>query len=189
MPTPTNVRFFETPADLRKWFRANHGTSDELWVGFYRKDSGRASITWPEAVDEALCVGWIDGVRYKLDDIRFTNRFSPRRKGSTWSAVNIARVEALTKEKRMRPAGLAAFAERKAFRSGIYSYEQRPQTLPEPYAGLMRKQRRAWDFFQTQPPGYRKLMTWYIVSAKKDETRMQRFQRLLDACARGQRLR
>ena len=189
MPKPTNVQFFKTPADLRRWFRVHHASAAELWVGFHRKDSGRTSITWPEAVDEALCVGWIDGVRYKLDDISFTNRFSPRRKGSTWSVVNIARVGALTEAKRMRPAGLAAFAARKTFRSGIYAYEQRPQTLPEPYAGLLRKQRRAWDFFQAQPPGYQKLMTWYIVSAKKDETRLQRFARLRDACARGERLR
>lgn len=189
MPKPTNVRFFKTPAELRKWFAANHRTTDHLWVGFYRKDSGRKSITWPEAVDEALCVGWIDGVRYKLDDVSFTNRFSPRRKGSTWSTINIARVEALTKGKRMRPAGLAAFAARKTSQSGIYAYEQRPQTLPDPYAALMQKQPRAWEFFQAQPPGYRKLMTWYVVSAKKDETRRQRFQRLLDACARGERVR
>ena len=189
MPKPANVRFFKTPAELRKWFRANHQEAGELWVGFYRKDSGRKSITWPEAVDEALCVGWIDGVRYRLDETSFTNRFTPRRKGSTWSAVNIARVSALSKEKRMRPAGLAAFAERKSYKSGIYAYEQRPQTLPEPYAGLMQNNARAWEFFQAQPPGYRKLVTWYIVSAKKDETRLQRFERLLDACAKGERLR
>ena len=189
MPKPTNVRFFETSADLRKWFRANHKTSDELWVGFYRKDSGRRSITWPEAVDEALCVGWIDGIRQKIDAISYTNRFTPRRPGSTWSAVNIARVEALTGEKRMRPPGLAAFAERKTYKSGIYSYEQRPQTLPEPYAGLLRKHARAWTFFEAQPPGYRKLATWFIVSAKQDATRLQRFKRLRDACARGERLR
>lgn len=189
MPKPSGVCFFETPAELRKWFRANHKTAAELWVGFYRKDSGRKSITWSEAVDEALCVGWIDGIRQRLDAGSYTNRFTPRRKGSTWSAVNIARVEALTKERRMQAAGLAAFAERKTFKSGIYSYEQRPQTLPEPYAAMMQKKRRAWDFFQSQPPGYRKLATWYVVSAKKDETRLERFQRLLDACARGERLR
>src|SRR5690242_16741910 len=120
MPTPTDVCLFETPAALRKWFRANGTTAKELWVGFHRKDSGRKSITWPEAVDEALCVGWIDGIRMRLDETSFTNRFTPRRKGSTWSAVNIARVEALRKKKRMRPAGLAAFAERKIFTSGIY---------------------------------------------------------------------
>lgn len=186
---PTNVQFFKTPAELRKWFRANHTTADELWVGFYRKDSGRASITWPEAVDEALCIGWIDGVRHRLDETSYTNRFSPRRKGSTWSGVNIARVEALTREKRMRPSGLAAFAERKANKSGVYSYEQRPQTLVEPYAGMLRKHAKAWGFFQAQPPGYRRLATWYIVSARQDATRLARFERLLDACARGQRLR
>ena len=136
-----------------------------------------------------MCVGWIDGIRQKIDAISYTNRFTPRRPGSTWSAVNIARVEALTTEKRMRPAGLAAFAERKIYKSGIYSYEQRPQTLPEPYAGLLRKHPRAWKFFQAQPPGYRKLATWFIVSAKQDATRLQRLQRLLDACARGERLR
>jgi uncharacterized protein YdeI (YjbR/CyaY-like superfamily) len=189
VPTPTNLRFFETAADLRKWFRANGTSADELWVGFYRKDSGRKSITWPEAFDEALCVGWIDGIRKKLDETSFTNRFTPRRKGSTWSAVNIARVKALSKAKRMRPEGLAAFAARKVFKSGIYSYEQRPQTLPEPYAGLLRKHARAWAFFEAQPPGYRKLATWFIVSAKQDDTRLKRFQRLLEACARGERLR
>ena len=189
MPKPTNVRFFGTPAELRKWFSANHETADELWVGFYRKDSGRKSITWAEAVDEALCVGWIDGIRQRVDDTSYTNRFTPRRKGSTWSAVNIARVEALTKEKRMHPAGLAAFAERKTYKSGIYSYEQRRDTLEEPYAGMLRKHPRAWQFFQAQPPGYRKLAGWFILSAKRDETRLARFQRLLDACARGERLR
>ena len=189
MPIPRNVRFFKSPAELRRWFRANHKSADELWVGFHRKDSGRKSISWPEAVDEALCVGWIDGIRKSLDETSFTNRFTPRRKGSTWSSVNIARVEALSKAKRMRPAGLAAFAERKTFKSGIYSYEQRPQTLPEPYAGMLRRNAAGWAFFQAQPPGYRKLATWYIVSAKKDETRKQRLQRLIDACARSERLR
>ena len=189
MPEPTGVRFFTRPADLRAWFRANAAAADELWIGFYRRDSGRQSITWQEAVDEALCVGWIDGIRKKLDDISFTNRFTPRRKGSTWSAVNIARVAALTKEKRMRAPGLAAFAARQAYRSGIYSYEQRPATLPEPYVGLLRKHRAAWDFFRAQPPGYQKLATWFVVSAKQDDTRMKRFTRLLDFCARGQRLR
>ena len=189
MLKPTHVQFFKRPAELRQWFRANHKRAGELWVGFYRKDSGRASITWPEAVDEALCVGWIDGVRHRLDDISYTNRFSPRRKGSTWSAVNIARVEALTKAKRMRPEGLAAFAERKSDRSGIYAYEQRRDTLEEPYAGMMRAHSKAWAFFQAQPPSYRKLAGWYILSAKKDETRLSRFKRLLEACARGERLR
>ena len=185
---PTNVRFFRTPAELRKWFRAHARTAGELWVGFYRKDSGRTSITWPESVDEALCVGWIDGIRQRLDDESYAIRFTPRRKGSVWSAINIARVEALKKERRMRPAGLAAFAERKENRSGIYAYEQRRDRLEEPYAAVLRQNKPAWDFFQAQPPYYRKLMGWWVVSAKREDTRMGRLRKLIDACASGKRV-
>ena len=188
MPTPTDVRFFETPADLRKWFRAHHESAAELWVGFYRKGSGRASVTWPEAVDEALCVGWIDGIRKRLDDESYTNRFTPRRTRSVWSAINIARVAALTKARRMRAPGLAAFAKRKENRSGIYAYEQRRDRLEEPYAGIMRKNARAWAFFQAQPPSYRKLMGWWVVSAKREDTRLARLEKLMAACAAGRRI-
>src|SRR5262249_20349713 len=109
---PTNITHFPTPADLRKWFRAHHASADELWIGYYKRGTGRPSVTWQESVDEALCVGWIDGIRKSVDADRYTIRFTPRRKGSVWSAVNIRRVAALTKEKRMRPAGLEAFAAR-----------------------------------------------------------------------------
>jgi len=188
VPTPTLVQFFETPAALRKWFRAHHATANELWVGFHRKGSGRASITWPESVDEALCVGWIDGIRKRLDDDSYTIRFTPRRKGSIWSAVNIARVAVLTKQKRMRPTGVAAFAARRENRSGIYSYEQRRDALEEPYASRLSKNRRASVFFDAQPPSYRKLMGWWIVSAKKEETRLARLEKLIEASARGERI-
>src|SRR6266511_6320939 len=124
MPTPRAVTYFRTPADLRKWFRANQATAEELWVGFYKKDSGKPSITWPESVDEALCVGWIDGIRKTLGADSYTIRFTPRRKGSIWSAVNVARVNVLAAEKRMRPTGVKAFAVRQENKSGIYSYEQ-----------------------------------------------------------------
>jgi uncharacterized protein YdeI (YjbR/CyaY-like superfamily) len=189
VPTPTNVRFFKTPAELRKWFRAHHQTADELWVGFYRKGSGRASLTWPEAVDEALCVGWIDGIRKRVDDESYTNRFTPRRARSVWSAVNIARVAALTKAKRMQRAGLAAFAKRKENRSGIYAYEQRRDQLEEPYAAMLKKNPRAWEFFQAQPASYRKVLGWWVVSAKKEETRLARLRKLTDECAAGRRMR
>ena len=189
MPTPTDVTFFRTPAELRKWFRANHAKAAELWVGFYKKDSGKPSITWSEAVDEALCVGWIDGIRKKLDADSYTNRLTPRRKGSTWSAVNIARVKVLTDLKRMRPAGVKAFAARTENKSGIYSYEQRRDRLEEPYAGLLAKNKAARAFFDAQPPGYRKLIGWYIVSAKREETRLERLKKVIDACAKGKRLR
>ena len=144
--------FFPTPADFRKWLWLHHTTAKELWVGYFRKDSGKRSITWPESVDEALCVGWIDGIRKRVDEERYAIRFTPRRRGSIWSAVNIKRAAALTNEKRMQPAGLAAFAARRENRSGIYSYEQRSERLPEPYRGLLRKNKAAWKFFQAQPP-------------------------------------
>lgn len=189
VPTPTKVRFFKTSADLRKWFSAHHRSANELWVGFYRKGSGRVSITWPEAVDEALCFGWIDGIRKRVDDESYTNRFTPRRTGSTWSAINISRVGVLTKEKRMRPTGLAAFAARTENRSGIYSYEQRRDQLEEPYAAILKKKRGAWEFFQAQPPSYRKVIGWWIVSAKKEETRLARLRKLIEISARGERTR
>jgi uncharacterized protein YdeI (YjbR/CyaY-like superfamily) len=184
----SSVTFFRTPAELRKWFRANHATAEELWVGFYRKGSGKASITWAQAVDEALCVGWIDGIRKRVDDDSYTNRFTPRRKRSVWSAINIARVKALTTEKRMRPEGLQAFAARQENRSGIYAYEQRRDRLEEPYASLLKKNKAAAAFFDAQPPYYRKQVGWWIVSAKKEETRMDRLKKVIAAFAEGRRL-
>ncbi len=189
MPTPADVTYFRTPAALRAWFRAHHATRAELWVGFYRKDAGTPSITWPESVDEALCVGWIDGIRKRIDDERYTIRFTPRRKGSIWSAVNIGRVAALTAAKRMRPAGLNAWAARLENKSGIYAYEQRRDRLEEPYAGLLKKNKAASTFFEAQPPSYRKVIGWWIVSAKREETRMERLNRLIDASGKGQRIR
>jgi uncharacterized protein YdeI (YjbR/CyaY-like superfamily) len=134
-------------------------------------------------------VGWIDGIRKTLGPESYTIRFTPRRKGSIWSAVNIARVNVLTAEKRMRPAGVQAFAARQENRSGIYSYEQRRDQLEEPYAGFLKKHRTAWEFFEAQPPSYRKVIGWWIVSAKKEETRMDRLNKLIDASAKRERLR
>ena len=182
-------KFFKTPDTFRKWLAANHNKSKELWVGYYKKDTGKPSITWPESVDEALCFGWIDGIRKKFDDESYMIRFTPRKPESIWSAVNIRNVERLSKEKRMMPAGLKAYAHRKEFRSGIYSYEQRPAELVEPYATQFKQNKAAWKFFQAQPPYYRKMMTWFIVSAKTEVTRMIRLDRLIEASAKGQRLR
>ena len=182
------VVFFPTPADLRKWFARNHASATELWVGFYKKDTGRPSITWPESVDEALCVGWIDGVRKRIDEDSYKIRFSPRRPTSIWSAVNIARVAVLEKEGRMQPAGRGAFARRRENRSGIYAYEQRPQELPEPYAGQLRANKAAAAFLASQPPSYRKLVAWWVVSAKKEETRQARVAKLIELCAAGKRV-
>ncbi len=182
------VTFFKSPAELRRWFKSHHAQASELWVGYYKKDSGHPSITWPESVDEALTVGWIDGIRKRVDAKRYKIRFTPRKKTSVWSAVNVKRVEVLTKEGRMRPEGLAAFEARRENRSGIYTYEQRPVTLVEPYASLMKKNRKASAFFEALPAWYRKQVTWWVVSAKKAETRLARAAKLIKACAEGRRL-
>jgi uncharacterized protein YdeI (YjbR/CyaY-like superfamily) len=187
-PAADAVKFFRTPADLRRWFEKNHATADTLWVGFLKKETGRPSITWQESVDEALCVGWIDGIRKRIDEECYKIRFTPRRPGSIWSAINIARVAVLKTEGRMRPAGLAAFSKKRENRSGIYSYEQRPAELPEPYASALAADARAAGFLAAQPPSYRKLMTWWIVSAKKEETRLSRLDKLVAACHAGKRL-
>jgi uncharacterized protein YdeI (YjbR/CyaY-like superfamily) len=160
----------------------------ELWVGFYKKDSGKPSITWAESVDEALCFGWIDGIRKRVDESSYKIRFTPRRRRSIWSAINIKRVQELTKEKRMQPAGLKTFAARIENKSGIYSYEQRKAELDEPHANVLKKNKAAWDFFQTQSPSYKKMIGWYIVSAKKEATRLQRLSKLIAASAKRKRL-
>jgi len=184
-----NPKFFKTPAAFRNWLASNHGKSKELWVGYYKKNSGKPSIDWPQSVDEALCFGWIDGIRKSIDEESFKIRFSPRKPASIWSAVNMRNVERLIKEQRMQAAGLKAYAARKEFRSGIYSYEQRNPELVEPYASTLKRNKKAWDFYQAQPPGYRKMMNWYIVSAKQEETRLKRLQRLIEYSAVGKRLR
>ena len=186
--TAADLTFFRTPADLRAWFAQNAGTARELHAGFYKKGSGEPSVTWSESVDEALCVGWIDGVRRNVDEQRYTIRFTPRKQGSIWSAVNMRKVEVLTREGRMQPAGIKAYEARRVNRVGIYSYEQRGAELPEPYRGTFQANAPAWEFFQAQPPGYRKLVTWRVVSAKQEATRLKRLEQLIAASAQGSRL-
>lgn len=181
------LRFFETPAHFRKWLEANHEKASELWVGFHRKGT-KPSITWPESVREALSFGWIDGVRKSVDETRYTIRFSPRKPSSVWSAINARIAKELIAEGRMLPSGMKAFEARKEYRSGIYSYENRPQTLPPEYERKMRRNAAAWKTFQAQPPGYRKMVTWWVVSAKKEETRQKRLERLIEDSAKGLRI-
>ncbi|MGH9409529.1 MAG: YdeI/OmpD-associated family protein [Vicinamibacterales bacterium] len=188
--SPSNVRFFETPAVLRTWFLGHHTTAGELWVGYYRRATGKPSVTWQESVDEALSAGWIDGIRKPVDAERYTIRFTPRRKGSIWSRVNIRRVETLTADGRMLPAGIKAFDARLESRSGIYSYEQ-PASEPlldEQLERMFKRSKRAWSFFQSQPPGHRKLVVRWIMSAKRDETRRMRLKKATEASAAKRRL-
>ena len=180
--------FFQTPADFGTWLEKNHATATELWVGFYKKDSGKPSITWPESVDQALCFGWIDGIRKGVDEISYQIRFTPRRRGSIWSAINIKRAKELVRQRQMRPTGLKAFAARIENKSGIYSYEQRSTGLSQPYANLLEKNKAACNFFEKQPPSYRKMIGWWIISAKKEETRMARLAKLISESAKGKRL-
>jgi uncharacterized protein YdeI (YjbR/CyaY-like superfamily) len=188
-PVNTAPLFFARPADFRKWLKVHHESDRELWVGFYRKATGRPSITWPESVDEALCVGWIDGLRKTIDAESYMIRFTPRKATSNWSAVNIGRVKELTKQGRMKPAGLTAFELRKEEKSGIYAYENRKSAvLGAADEKQFRARRIAWDFFQRQPAGYRKLMTWRVISAKREETKNKRLEKLISESAAGRRL-
>jgi len=181
-------KFFRTPAAFRAWLQRHHGSAAELLVGFYKRGAGTPSITWPEAVDEALCYGWIDGIRRRLDERCYTIRFTPRRPGSIWSAVNIRRARALATEGRMAAAGHKAFEARRPNRSGRYSYEQRPRRLVAPYAGMLSRNAAARKFFLAQIPSYRRAATWWVLSAKKEETRLKRARTLIELSARDKQI-
>lgn len=185
-PKPT---FFKTPADLRKWLAKNGTKYTELWVGFYKKDSGKGGPTYKEALDEALCFGWIDGVRKTLDAESYVQRFTPRKKKSYWSAVNTRRAEELIKEKRMAPPGLKAFEARDMAATARYSFEREAPIFEPADLRTFKANRAAWTFFEAQPPYYRKLMVLRVVSAKREETRRKRLEELMAVSAAGQRMR
>jgi uncharacterized protein YdeI (YjbR/CyaY-like superfamily) len=181
--------YFASPAEWRDWLSRNHESCPELWVGFYKKGSGRASITWPESVDHALCFGWIDGIRKSIDESRYVIRFTPRRAGSTWSAVNVKKVAELKQAGLMQPPGLKAFAGKIAVKSAIYAYELRTTaTLGRAYEKLFREQPKAWEYFASQPPGYRRLCSYWVITAKQEATRLRRLKALIADSARGRRI-
>lgn len=188
MPTPRNVVFFSSPAELRAWFEANHEKASELWVGQHRKSTGRPSVTWPELVDQCLCFGWIDGVRYSLDGESFAQRVTPRRKGSNWSAVNIRRFAELDQAGLVGPKGRAAFAARPAGTSRVNPYESRPPGLDGEMETRFRKHLAAWKFFESQAPWYRRAAAHWVVSAKREETRARRLRELIEHSAEGERV-
>lgn len=181
--------YFPTPADFRAWLEENSGSHSEVFVKFYKKATGKPTMTWSESVDQALCFGWIDGVRTSGDAESYVIRFTPRRKASNWSAVNIRKVEELTAQGLMRPAGLAAFEIRSEARSGVYSYEQRhlAKLSPEQEARF-RANREAWDWFNSQAPSYRTTAVHWVVSAKREETRAKRLATLIEDSASGLRI-
>ena len=179
--------FFATEADFRRWLAANHATAPELLVGFWKKSSGKASIDWPQARDQALCFGWIDGIRKSLGDDAYTIRFTPRRKGSIWSKANVERFEALKAARLMTAAGEAAY-ERDKHRSGVYSYEKPLASLTRQEEALFRKNKSAWADWEARPAGYRRSALGWITGAKRPETRAKRLAELIGVSAEGRRL-
>lgn len=180
-----DLRFFSEPSLWRQWLEEHHESATELWVGFHKTDSGRPSITWPESVDEALCFGWIDGNRKRIDDTSYKIRFTPRRRGSVWSSTNVKRIEELMELGLVRPAGLTAFRERAEGRTKLYAYENAPAELPAESERRFRANERAWLFFQSQPPSYRRTCIWWVISAKQEATREKRLARLIEDSEQG----
>jgi uncharacterized protein YdeI (YjbR/CyaY-like superfamily) len=181
--------FFETAEHFRAWLERHHSTATELIVGFRKVDSGLPSMTWPESVDEALCFGWIDGVRKRIDDVSYLIRFTPRRAESIWSLVNLAKVQKLTEQGRMRPVGIAAYEARSSKKTGVYSFEQQQAVVLSPAEVREFKENNgAWKYFEAAAPSYKKVITYWVVSAKQPTTRARRLAQLIEACAESRRL-
>jgi uncharacterized protein YdeI (YjbR/CyaY-like superfamily) len=173
---------------MRKWLEKHHATAAELLVGFHKKNTGRPTLTWPESVAEALCFGWIDGIRRRVDDERYSIRFTPRRPGSGWSAINIKMIASLEAEGRMTAAGRAVFEARKDKSSSGYSYERREATFDASRLKAFQKNKAAWAFFEAQPAGYRRTLTWWVMSAKQEDTRDRRLAKLIASSAANKRI-
>ncbi|HEY6804958.1 MAG TPA: YdeI/OmpD-associated family protein [Pyrinomonadaceae bacterium] len=184
----TRPKFFKTQPEFHDWLDQNHDLKNELLVGFHKKDSGKKSITYPEALDEALCYGWIDGVRKNINETSYTIRFTPRKPRSIWSLVNVRHVERLKKEGRMLAPGLRAFAAREDKRTGVYAFENKPRELSAEYKKKFQMNKQAWEFFHAQPPYYVKVCSFWVMNAKKEETQLRRLDQLIDISAKNERL-
>lgn len=183
-----DATFFATPAELRKWLEKNHQKETELWVGLYKKGSGKPSVTWPEVVDQCLCFGWIDGIRQSMNDESYRNRITPRKAKSNWSAININRIEELIAEGLVKQAGLDAYAKREEKRSRIYAFEQGDIDLDDAQKKLFKINKKAWQFFNATPATYRKTAIWWVISAKQEATRKKRLTTLIEDSANGLRV-
>lgn len=182
------AEFFPSPAAFGRWLRAHHATETELWVGYHKVATGKPSMTWSDSVDEALCYGWIDGIRKSIDADAYMIRFTPRKPTSIWSDVNTRKMKVLIASGRMRPAGLRAFEARKTGRAGVYAFESKAQELTRAELAAFRKKARAWKFWEAQPPGYRRTAAHWVASAKRPETRTRRFTTLMSDSAAGLRI-
>lgn len=179
---------FDSGKMFRAWLAKNHANASEVWVGFYKKSSGKAGMTYPEALEEALCYGWIDGVRHSVDAESYSNRFTPRKAKSIWSLVNVGHVERLKKLGKMTPAGLKAFAAREERRTGVYSFEKKRPGLSSKHRKLLQANSKAWEFFSTQAPWYQRTAGYWVSSAKQEETQARRLAKLMEDSANGRRL-
>jgi len=184
----TDATFFETPADFRHWLEAHHQEATELWVGFYKTGSGKPSITWPQSVDQALCFGWIDGIRKSIDEVSYQIRFTPRKPGSIWSAVNLKKVEELSQRGLIQQAGLEVYGKRNEKNSNQYSFEQESVALSDTYETLFRRQEQAWAFFQSQAPSYQKAAIWWVMNARQENTQQKRLTTLITDSEAGRRV-
>jgi uncharacterized protein YdeI (YjbR/CyaY-like superfamily) len=180
--------FFKNPAEFREWLEKNHLSATEMWVGYYKKETGKPSMTWSESVDQAICFGWIDGIRQSVDKDSYCIRFTPRKKTSKWSAINIAKVEELTQQGLMRPAGLEAFKYCKESNSRVYSFESRGKELPEEFEKEFKANPVAWAFYTAQPPSYKKMVIHWLLSAKQEETRLAHLKKLISESEKQVRL-
>jgi uncharacterized protein YdeI (YjbR/CyaY-like superfamily) len=187
-PKPHKVVHFSSPEEFRAWLVKNHATAEELWLGFYKTSSKRHGVTYSEALDEALCFGWIDGVRYSVDAESYKIRFTPRKTKSIWSLVNVRRVEVLQKAKKMAAAGIKAFEAREKHRTGIYAFEQKRPGLAVKYKKILRANTQAWEFFGKQAPWYQRTAGYWVSSAKQEETRVRRLAKLIEVSAERRRL-
>ena len=187
-PEPVNIKFFKTQASFRKWLEKNHDKKDELWLGYYKKSSGKQSIIYKQAVDEALCFGWIDGIVKGIDEEKYCQRYTPRRPKSIWSAVNIKKIAELTEKGFMHKAGLNTFRNRDKKMAGLYSFEQKEIKMSPGYKKKFKANKKAWANFSKMPPGYRKTATWWVISAKQEATRSRRLDTLIADSEAGRKI-
>ncbi len=187
-PVPSNIKYFKTQQSFRAWLEKNHAKKDELWLGYYKKASGKKSITYKEALEEVLCFGWIDGISRGIDDEKYCQRYTPRRKGSIWSAVNIKKAEELIKNGKMHSSGLHVYKNRDPEKAGLYSGEQKEIKFTPQFEKKLKSNKKAWAYFSNMPPGYRRTATWWVISAKQEETKKRRLDTLIKDSAAGRKI-
>lgn len=184
----TEIIFFASAEEFRLWLQENHSLKQEIWAGYYKAGTGKPTMNWSDSVDQALCFGWIDGIRKSIDEERYCMRFTPRKPNSNWSTININKVEELSAKGLMTPAGMASYEKRKPEKSGVYSFERDAATFSSDFEKQFKANKAAWTYFSAAAPSYRKTSTFWVVSAKQETTKLNRLLKLIEACEEGRRL-